>query len=125
MGGSGTGSKASAFVPSGLNSFNDDLVDVFFNSTDGFATAITYTPVGGGGKSINAIIEYGQHDLGQGSDALNTEAIMQILVDTTYGIAHVGSGDSVAIGSDTWKVLTALKVDDGLVWQCEISRVNR
>ena len=50
---------------------------------------------------------------------------MQILTDSTYGIAQVGSGDSVTIGTDTWKVLSGMKIEDGLIWQCDISRVTR
>ena len=99
-------------------------LSMFFN-TDDFGVAVTYTPVGGAGVSRIVIITYGEGEDYQGADALNIEAIMEILANSTSGVATVGVGDSVTIGTETWKVIGAEKVSDGLIWSCIISRMNR
>lgn len=92
-----------------------------------FGGPVTYTPVGGTAKTITAIITYGDPDESglSGMDAMNTEATMEIKTDATNGIAQVSVNDVVTIGSDTWRVLYARKIDDGLTWICRISRSTR
>lgn len=97
---------------------------VFFN-TDEFAESVTYTPSGGTAKVINAIVTYGEGEEYKGADAYNIEATMEIQANATNGIATVGVGDSITIGTDTWKVIDAKKISDGLMWSCIISRMNR
>jgi len=103
-----------------------DLNTVFFN-TDDFADSVTYTPAGGTAKTIKAIIDYGVPDESglSGMDAMNTEAEMEIQADATNGIAQVAVNDAVTIGTDTWRVIYARKIDDGLIWRCRISRSTR
>jgi len=103
-----------------------DLNTVFFN-TDDFADTVTYTPVSGTGKTIKAIIDYGVPDESglAGMDAVNTDAELWLQADATNGIASVAVNDAVTIGSETWRVIYARKVDDGLIWRCRISRSTR
>lgn len=101
-----------------------DLNTVFFNTGD-FAMAITYTPAGGPAKSIKAIIDYGDAGSMEGMDALNTDAMMDIMADPVNGISMVLVGDKVAVGAESWQVMFARIIDDGPIWRCRISRINR
>jgi hypothetical protein len=98
-----------------------DLSTVFFNTSD-FAVAISYTASGGSAQSINALIDYGDPGPMEGMDALNTDAMMDIMASD---VPVVTPGDSVGIGSETWNVIFARLMDDGLIWRCHISRRNR
>jgi hypothetical protein len=98
-----------------------DLSPIFFN-TDDFAVTVSYTPSGGGAQSIKALLDYGDPAAMQGMDALNTDAIMDIMASD---IPTVTAGDTVTIGSDSWQVIYAKLIDDGLVWRCYISRRTR
>lgn len=100
-----------------------DLANIFFNPAD-FAETVAYTPAGGQAKSIAAVITYGDPEESglSGMDALNTEAMLEIMADATNGIAV---GEQVAIGAETWRVLYGHKGEDGLTWRCRISRSTR
>lgn len=90
---------------------------------DKFKTDVAYTPSGGQAKTVSAVITYGsQPGKGRGSDAYNTDAVMEIMVSE---VPLVANGDMVVTGSGTWDVVYAGPLDDGLIWRCEISRRNR
>jgi hypothetical protein len=103
-----------------------DLNAVYFDAA-AFAETVTYTPVGGAAQTIKAIIDYGVPDESglAGMDAVNTDAELWLQADATNGIASVAVNDAVTIGSETWRVIYARKIDDGLIWRCRISRSTR
>jgi len=105
-----------------------DLADprLFFD-TGGFAVSVAYTPVSGTARTIPALVEYGDPEEGglPGMDALHTEASMEIRADATNGMAQVAANDAVTIGTETWRVLYARRIDDGRIWRCRISRSTR
>jgi hypothetical protein len=111
------------FVSSGTTTDSTEL-SVFFN-TDEFAESVTYTPSGGAGTTIKAIIDYGSGENYRGADALHTEGVMLIQANATYGVETVAVGDTVTIDTESWRVVDAEKIDDGLIWRCLISRINR
>lgn len=101
-----------------------DLNTIFFNTGE-FAETVTYTPVVGAAKVIKAVVTYGDGDGLNGADAFNVVASMEIMADAANGIAQPAAGDRVSIGATDWVVGFAALIDDGLVWQCSISRLNR
>ena len=98
----------------------DDL-SIFYN-TDDFAVDVTYTPSGGEAKTIPAIIDYGRGDEYQGSNSYGINATMQIQASGDDGIASVTNRDTVTIGTETWAVIGARKINDGLEWEVEINK---
>ncbi|OPY15243.1 MAG: hypothetical protein A4E66_00162 [Syntrophus sp. PtaB.Bin001] len=98
----------------------DDLST--FYSTDDFAQDVTYTPSVGTAKVIPAIIDYGKGDEYQGSNSYDVNATMQIQAVGDDGITVVTNKDVVTIGVDTWNVIGARKINDGLEWEIEINR---
>jgi uncharacterized alkaline shock family protein YloU len=99
-----------------------DLDAIFYN-TDDFAETVTYTPLDSGvGVDVKAIVDYGKGIDSQGADALNTDATMRIQVSS---VDIVIPGDGVTIGNETWQVLDAHLIDDGLEWEVIISRITR
>jgi hypothetical protein len=50
---------------------------------------------------------------------------MEIQANDAYGVANPQSGETITIGSATWKVMDAVLSESGLEWQCTISRVTR
>ncbi len=98
----------------------DDLST--FYSTDDFAVDVTYTPSGGTPKTIPAIIDYGQGDQYQGSNSYGINATMQIQASGDDGIETVTNRDTVTIGTETWGVIGARKINDGLEWEIEINK---
>lgn len=109
-----------------INIIKSDLVNLFFSPND-FATEITYTPPGGYAVTRNALIDYGVYDyMPGGMDSPNTEAELELIADDTNGVALVVINATVTIGTDTWKIVDPpKKIDDGLIWRCHISRINR
>ncbi|MGA2332304.1 MAG: hypothetical protein ABSG75_11145 [Syntrophales bacterium] len=101
-----------------------DIMNVKYN-TDELARTVTYTPLVGNAKQIAAIFHYGSPDGYKGADAFNTEAQMEIQANDAYGVANPQSGETITIGSATWKVMDAVLSESGLEWQCTISRVTR
>jgi len=98
-----------------------DLTTVFFN-TDEFAVAGTYTPPSGAAVSIEVLPDYGVGSPMEGMDTLHTSAIFDIMKSD---VALVVVGGVIVIGSDTWDVVYAELVDDGLIWRCNVSRRTR
>lgn len=94
-----------------------DLASVFYN-TDDFAETVTYTPAGGAGISVVAIIDYGRDDE-DGADDLGQNAKIRIMVSS---VATVTAGDTITIGANTWEVHYARLSEDGLEWIADISK---
>lgn len=98
----------------------DDLSD--FYSTDDFAQDVTYTPSGGTAKTIPAIIDFGAGDQYQGSNSFGINATMRAQAAGDDGLTTVTTQDTVTIGSDSWGVVGARKIGDGLEWEIEINK---
>jgi hypothetical protein len=96
-----------------------DLASVFFN-TDEFAESVTYTRDGYFPETVKAIIDYGQGEEYQGSDSYGVNATMNVMVSE---IETVTNKDTVVIGTDTWGVIGARKINDGLEWEIQINKV--
>lgn len=98
----------------------DDLS--IFYSTDDFAVDVTYTPGAGAAKTIPAILTYGEGDEYRGSNSYGVNATMQIQATGDDGITSVTNKDTVTIGTETWAVIGARKINDGLEWEVEINK---
>ena len=82
-------------------------------------TAATYTPAGGSGTAVSAIITYGDADEREGADTLGMTATIRIRVSE---VTTVAVGDTVTIDGDIWEVVYADKSADGLEWIATIHK---
>ena len=74
--------------------------------TGEFATAVTYTPKGGSGQSINALVfgvDRDEADDEHGTDQINRRRVA-IMTDAVNGIASPAVGDEVTISGVSWRV---------------------
>jgi len=98
----------------------DDLSE--FYSTDDFAQDVTYKPASGSAKTVPAIIDFGKGDDYRGSNSYDINATMRVQASGDDGVETVTNKDSVTIGSDTWGVIGARKIGDGLEWEIELNK---
>lgn len=105
-----------------MSAFKDqlaaDLESVFYNDDD-FAEAISYTPYGGTAKNVKALVDYGEGEQYQGSGAYDVRAALFVRV---ADLAAVTNKDTVVIDGQTWGVVGAEKINDGLEWRIELNR---
>jgi len=98
-----------------------DLAAIFYN-TDDFAESVTYTPADATpAKTISAIIDYGQGDEYKGADSYGVRAVIRVQASE---IAQPARKDEVTIGTDTWVVIGADLIADGLEWIIEVNKVT-
>ena len=95
----------------------DDL-DTFYN-TEEFAESVTYTSFGRWPSSLPALVDYGEGEQYQGSGAYDVRAALFVRV---ADLAAVTNKDTVVIDGQTWGVVGAEKINDGLEWRIELNR---
>ena len=93
-----------------------DAAGVFL-STSEFAETVTYTPSGGSGRSISAVVDRTQYVSQVGADGATDErhAMLYASTDATSGVGtSPGLDDTITIGSDTWHVVAVVQQDDAM-----------
>jgi hypothetical protein len=99
----------------------NDLDNIFYNTSMGFAKTITYTPDGQWPVSIPAIISYGKNSELRGTDGYGVRATMRVRVSD---ISQPVKKDQVTINGANWIVLDADLSSDGLEWIISINKVS-
>lgn len=96
-----------------MSDFDDLMADVNDKVLDTFGDAITYTPYGGEGVSINAVL--GDIDCTDVIDETGRYnqffADLLLLLDPAAGIANPAVGDTITINTVTWYVDDILHQD--------------
>ena len=88
-------------------------------ATADWAVAGTYTPAGGAGIAVDAILDEPHTDAGVGLvGVVDRGYVARVRVDQLGAAAR---GDSLAIGAVTWRVRKAMREGpDGQVWLLEL-----
>lgn len=94
----------------------DDAPAVFLN-TDEFAETVTYTPSGGSGRSIKAIVELNVASIVTSQDGQThaDRATLYASRNASTGIPSPSHDDQFTISGNTWKVVDIPAQDDAMV----------
>lgn len=90
---------------------DEDLVEVFHDTEDGFADPATFTAAGGDPVSTTAILSL-LDNLHEAHLGFSEMAQVRLPVKDVGSPSH---GDLVVIGEQTWKVVRRIKQDAGEV----------
>ena len=90
----------------------------------GLMTETVTVTTDGVARECTAIIRYGQGDDYKGSEGYGTRATMRIQAQGDDGIGTVTKKTTIAIGSDTWRVIGADRSTTGREWIIQANKVG-